>query len=74
VLHDGARREAVYVAHRSKEAMNWWTWLIGAFLCGAFMGAVLMFIAVAEIARVAAKRDVAYTVRKDVAAKYWSEL
>jgi hypothetical protein len=54
--------------------MNWWAWLIGAFLCGAFMGAVLMFVAVAEIARAAARRDIAYTVRKDVAAKYWSEL
>ena len=54
--------------------MIFWPWILGAFLCGAFLGAVLTFVAVAEAARLAAKRDIAYTVRKDDAAKYWSEL
>ena len=71
---DGRGGEAIEHAPARQKAMIFWPWILGAFLCGAFLGTVLTFIAVAEAARLAAKRDLAYTVRKDDAAKYWSEL
>jgi len=70
---DGRGGEALHTPAR-EAAMIFWPWILGAFLCGAFLGALLTFVAVAEAARLAAKRDLAYTVRKDDAAKYWSEL
>jgi len=70
---NGRGGEALHAPARQKP-MIFWPWILGAFLCGAFLGAVLTFVAVAEAARLAAKRDLAYTVRKDDAAKYWSEL
>jgi len=73
VRGNGAGDQALHTPAREAE-MIFWPWILGAFLCGAFLGTVLTFIAVAEAARLAAKRDLAYTVRKDDAAKYWSEL
>ena len=47
-------------------------WEIAIFVAGVVLGGVLMFVALAEKALHAARRE--YQVRNDDASKYWSEL
>jgi hypothetical protein len=47
-------------------------WQIAIFIAGVVLGGVLMFVALAEKALAAARRE--YQVRNDDVARYWSEL